>query len=114
MTETIIRKAVKVHLSVVKFKITAEAQTPVCQEILKDLADAGWVFLRNVNSDVIGVQMPKDAVSPDDVKLFGRLARYVEENSCLSFIPEKAHKPAPIWWFFERGGLRESHWGLEL
>ncbi len=114
MTDTIVKNPIRVTMKIVKFKIASSEQNEECSALITKLEKSGWDFVRNKHGDVISVQILRDVLTPEDLKRFTNLAPYVKEDSCLAFTPVHGKNSSPIWWFFERGSLRESHWGVEL
>ena len=115
MVETIFKKPIEVKQTKVNFSIKSGKLDNECNAILDKLSKGGWNVYRNCTQDVICISLSKDKVSSDDVKLFDKLAQYVDDNSSMQLMPVPFNPNSPsIWWFFERGKMRESHWGVNI
>lgn len=115
MIETLIHGSVPVVQASTNFTIKYNKRDEVCDRLVSLLSKSGWVFNKSPAHDITSVQLVKDTVTYEDVKLFDKLAPYVHHNSSIELKPEPFRKTTPsIWWFFENGSLRESHWGVSL
>ena len=115
MVESIIKKPVSVRQTKINIGIKQAKQNKECRDLLAELESSGWKIARNIDNDVICIELTKPQVSPSDVKIFDRLAKYIENNSSTEFKPEPYQTATPsVWWFFEYGKMRESHWGATL
>lgn len=114
MIETIIHGTVPLMQASTKFLIKYNKRDETCDRLVSKMSKAGWSFNKSVSGDITSVQLVKDAVTYDDVKSFAALAPYVHNNSYIELKPPESVKTSSIWWFFENGALRESHWGVDL
>lgn len=115
MIDTVIHGSVPIVQASTNFTIKYNKRDEACDRLVSRLAKTGWVFNKSPAGDIVSVQLVKDKITYDDVKMFDKLAQYVHHNSSIELKPEPFRKTTPsIWWFFENGSLREAHWGVDL
>ena len=115
MIDTIIKRAVPVRQTTINLSIANKNLNDVSKGVLSQLTNDGWGVMYNHRGDVVCIELNKDMVSPTDVKRFEKLAPYMDDDSSTELTPKTEQKmTSSIWWFFERGQMRESHWGVDL
>lgn len=115
MIDTIIKRAIPVRQTTTNISITSKNLTDVSKGVIAQLSKDGWHIMYNIRGDVVCIELNKDMVSPTDVRRFEKLSPYIDDNSSIELTPKVEQKmSSSIWWFFERGQMRESHWGVDL